>query len=198
MRRELPRVMASMALALSVASCQGSHGSVPAGAGGGSATGTGSAGGDGTGGASEPGDGTCAAPFVIEAGHPLDSQTTADAGSALSAADPSCLGVETSGPEQVYRIAVPARGTTRLRLTVTPVDSPAASAFDPVVYLTKNCTASPLVCLGAEDRRGGGSPELVQHTNATGETENVFVVVDGYDFQPKGGAYGLAVELASP
>jgi hypothetical protein len=61
----------------------------------------------------------------------------------------------------------------------------------------RDCVAPP-VCVAAEDRRGGGSLEVVEHTNTTGLTETLFVVVDGYDYQSQGGAYRLDLEILPP
>jgi hypothetical protein len=141
--------------------------------------------------------GNCAAPIPVDGTATLGTETTAGAGQTLSAADQTCLGVATLGPEQVYQVAVPGSGRTHLRVTVTPAETPGPAAFDPVVYLMRDCVVPP-VCVAAEDRRGGGSLEVVEHTNTSGLTENLFVAVDGYDFQPQGGAYRLALELLPP
>jgi hypothetical protein len=141
--------------------------------------------------------GDCSDPVTLEGAATLGTETTAGAQQALSAAGATCLGAATLGPERVYHIAVPATERTHLRVTVTPVETPGPAAFDPVVYLMQACVAPP-VCVAAEDRRGGGSGEVVEHTNTTGLVEDVFLVVDGYDFQPQGGAYGLAAELLAP
>jgi hypothetical protein len=146
---------------------------------------------------SPPHLGNCADPITLSGSATLKTETTAGAEQALSAADPTCLAVATLGPERVYRVAVPGSGTTHLRVTVTPAETPGPAAFDPVVYLVESCVAPP-VCVAAEDRRGGGSLEVVERTNTTGLDEDIFVVVDGYDFQPQGGAYGLALELLPP
>jgi hypothetical protein len=141
--------------------------------------------------------GNCAAPIPLDSTPTLTAETTAVAERTLSATDPTCLGVATLGPEQVYQITVPVGGMTRLQVTVTPAEPPGPAAFDPVVYLMRDCVAPP-VCVAAADRRGGGSLEAVEHTNTSGLAENLFLAVDGYDYQPEGGAYRLAVELVSP
>jgi hypothetical protein len=141
--------------------------------------------------------GTCAAPIVLDGTAMLGAETTVGTSNALSAVDPTCLGVATRGPEQVYRVSVPASGTTRLRVTVTPAAPPGRDAFDPVVYLMRDCVVPP-VCIAGQDSRGGGSLEVAEHTNTTGFAEDIFVVVDGYDFQPQGGAYRLALEQLNP
>lgn len=148
-------------------------------------------------GSSHPRRGNCAVPITLDGTASLGTETTAGAEQTLSAADRTCLGAATLGPEQVYQVAVPGSGTTHLRVTVTPAETPGPAAFDPVVYLMRDCVAPP-VCVAAEDRRGGGSREVVEHTNTTGLTGEVFVVVDGYDYQPQGGPYLLALELLAP
>jgi hypothetical protein len=35
----------------------------------------------------------------------------------------------------------------------------------------------------------------VEHRNTTGLPETLFVVVDGYDYQPQGGSYRMAIEV---
>ena len=138
--------------------------------------------------------GNCADPILLDGTTTLETETTAGTQQTLSAADPTCLSVDTLGPERVYQVAVPGSGTTHLRVTVTPAETPGPAAFDPVVYLMRDCVVPP-VCVAAEDRRGGGSLEVVEHTNTTGLTEKLFVVVDGYDYQPQGGSYRLAPEV---
>jgi hypothetical protein len=141
--------------------------------------------------------GNCADPIILDGNTALGSETTAGTQQTLSAADSTCLDAATLGPERVYQVAVPGSGRTLLRVTVSPAETPGPAAFDPVVYLMRDCVAPP-VCVAAEDRRGGGSAEVVEHSNTTGLAENLFVVVDGYDYQPQGGAYRLAVELLPP
>jgi hypothetical protein len=138
--------------------------------------------------------GNCADPIVLDGTSTLGTETTAGLQQALSAADPTCLGAATLGPERVYKVALSGSERTHLRVTVTPAETPGPAAFDPVVYLIRACVAPPL-CVTAEDRRGGGSLEVVEYANTTGLTEDIFVVVDGYDYQPQGGAYSLALEL---
>jgi hypothetical protein len=141
--------------------------------------------------------GNCADPIILGDTTTLATETTAGAQQSLSAAHPTCLGAATLGPERVYQVAVPGRAGTHLRVTVTPAESPGPAAFDPVVYLIRDCVAAP-VCVAAEDSRGGGSLEMVEHTNTTGLPETLFAVVDGYDYQPQGGAYRMALEVLPP
>lgn len=141
--------------------------------------------------------GNCADPIPLDGASTRGTQTTSGAQQTLSASDPTCLGAATLGPERVYQLALAASEQTRLRATVTPADAPGAAAFDPVVYLVRECVGAP-ACIAAQDQRGGGSSEVVEHTNTSGLTEQLFLVVDGYDFQPQGGAYQLALELLSP
>jgi hypothetical protein len=141
--------------------------------------------------------GNCADPVILDGTHPLGSETTAGLQQALSAADPTCLGTATLGPERVYKVTVPGSEKIHLRVTVIPAEAPGPAAFDPVLYLVRACAAPP-VCVAAEDRRGGGSPEVIDYANVTGLPEDLFVVVDGYDFQAQGGTYQLAVDLLPP
>ena len=141
--------------------------------------------------------GNCADPILLDGTPTRGTQSTAGTQQALSAADPTCLGAATLGPERVYQVALPGSEKTHLRVTVTPAETPGPAAFDPVVYLLRDCVAAP-ACVAAEDRRGGGSLEVLEHTNTTGLNESLFLVVDGYDFQPQGGGYSLALELLPP
>lgn len=141
--------------------------------------------------------GNCADPIILTGTTTLGTETTAGAQQTLSAADPTCLGAATLGPERVYQVTVPENAATRWRVTVTPTEAPGPAAFDPVVYLVRDCVERP-TCVEAEDRRGGGSLELVEHASSVGPTGKLFVVVDGYDYQPQGGAYRLGLEVLPP
>ena len=141
--------------------------------------------------------GTCADPIVMDGTATLSGQTTKDAKDAISGDDPTCVGYATHGAELVYKITVPAKDKTKLHIAVSPTDTLAADAFDPVVYATEGCGAQP-TCSAGQDTHGGGGPESIEYTNASGQDKVLYVVVDGYDFQPSGGSYSLAAELATP
>jgi hypothetical protein len=104
------------------------------------------------------------------------------------------LGVPTLGPERVYLIPRAAGGAQRLVVTVSPRDLPGTDAFDPVLYLTQDCTETP-TCLAAQDSRGGGSTEVLEQIDTGRATEDLYLVVDGYDFQSAGGTFDLTVDL---
>lgn len=141
--------------------------------------------------------GTCADPIVLDGTATLSGQTTQGATDAISGDDPTCVGYATHGAERVYKITVPAKDKTKLHVAVSPTDAPGADAFDPVVYVTETCGAQP-TCSAGQDIHGGGGPESLDFVNTTGQDKPLYVVVDGYDFQPNGGGYSLATELATP
>ncbi len=141
--------------------------------------------------------GTCADPIVLAGATSLADESTAKASDGLSGEDTSCLGYKTHGSDQVYKIQVPSTNQAKLHVTVTPKQTPGPDAFDPVVYVTENCTVQPQ-CSAAADSYGGGHAESVDYVNTGSQTKDVYVVVDGYDFQPGGGQYKLAVELGAP
>jgi len=143
------------------------------------------------------GAGTCADPIFLQPSAPLTGQSTADATNVVSGDDPTCLGYATHGGERVYKVMVPATGSTKLHLEVTPDQSPSAEAFDPVIYLSEMCSANP-VCVAGQDTHGGGGGESLDFVNTSGEEKSLYVVVDGYDFQLNGGAYTLMATLAAP
>lgn len=141
---------------------------------------------------------TCADPIPLTGATTLDKQTTAGASDAVSADDSSCLGFATHGPEQVYKVTVPSSGQTKLQVSVTPGQSPGPDAYDPVIYLTQTCAAQPTCIAPGQDIHGGGGSEAAVYTNTSGQPQDLFVVVDGYDFQPSGGGYQLSAKLTSP
>ena len=143
------------------------------------------------------GEGTCASPYVLQGAVTFQSETTRSGASEVSALSSSCLGMETSSPEKVYKIQIPASGPTKLKVTATPTQKPGIDAYDPVVYLTKSCVAHPS-CVACKDSRGGGSFESIEYTNGSGAPMDLFIVVDGFDFQNLGGAFNLDVSLSNP
>ena len=143
------------------------------------------------------GAGTCADPILLDPTASLIGQSTANASDAMSGDDPTCLGYATHGAERVYKVVVPATGQTKLHVEVSPVQSPSAEAFDPVIYASEECTATP-TCVAGQDSHGGGGPESVDFVNISGEQKSLYVVVDGYDFQLSGGGYTLASSLSGP
>jgi hypothetical protein len=138
--------------------------------------------------------GTCVDPIVLKSSGTLDSESTNQASDTISGEDPTCVGYKTHGADQIYKLTLPAANTTRLRVTITPSQTPGPDAFDPVIYETENCTAQP-TCLTGEDSHGGGSAEAVEYVNSTGKDKDVYVIVDGYDFQAAGGNFKLVTEL---
>ena len=143
------------------------------------------------------GEGTCISPYVLLGASVLPSESTAKASNAVSALSATCLGTETAGPEKIYKIKIPAAGPTKLKVTATPTQKPQQDAFDPVIYLTKSCVAHP-TCASGRDLRGGGSHETLEYDNQSGSVQDMFVIIDGFDFQPQGGAYALDVSLSTP
>jgi hypothetical protein len=135
---------------------------------------------------------------VLAGGAALDNESTTKAADTLSADSNSCLNAATHGADQVYKVTIPGADQAKLTVTVTPQKPPGADAFDPVVYLTEDCGAQPVACKAAADDRGGGSPEAISYVNTSGLAKDVFVIVDGYDFQPSGGDYKIAADLAAP
>jgi hypothetical protein len=142
------------------------------------------------------GAGTCGDPIMLQGTTTLDNESTAKAGDSMSAGDPACLDYETHGSDQIYRITVPAKDLTKFRVIVTPSQTPGADAFDPVVYVTETCGGKPQC--EASDSRGGGGPEVLEYVNTSGQAKDLFVAVDGYDFQPSGGSYKLEAALVAP
>lgn len=139
---------------------------------------------------------TCADPVLIEGATPLAGQTTNNAADNVSGDDPTCVGYATHGGDRVYKVTVPANNTNKLTLTVKPTDSPGPSAFDPVLYVTENCVATP-TCVAGQDIHGGGGAESLSYTNTSGQDKPLYVVVDGYDFQPNGGGFTLTAQLTT-
>jgi len=141
--------------------------------------------------------GTCEDPIKLDSSATLDNQSTLKATDTMSGDNPTCVGYKTHGADQVYALTLPSRDKAKVRITVTPIAIPTQVGFDPVVYLTESCSAQP-ECLTGVDRYGAGSAETVEHLNATGKDQPLFVVVDGYDFQVSGGEYKLDVAFTSP
>jgi hypothetical protein len=204
MVRMVNKCLTVMLLAAAVmAACQNksSGGKNQSGAGGeggtGGDTGGGTAGVFPSAGSSTTGDGTCDSPIILSGSRNLKDQTTVELLDQINAQDPSCLGVTTSGPERVYKVIVPSSSRNQLRVTVTPDTKPKPDALDVVVFLTESCNAQPL-CLAAKDSRGGGSPEVLTFLNETSESKELFLIVDGFGFQPNGGGYQMKVELVDP
>jgi len=146
---------------------------------------------------SSTGEGTCASPVVLSGAKTLDSESTSKASDTVSGEDQSCVGYKTHGSDRVYKITVPSKDKTKLSVTVIPIQKPGPAAYDPVVYVTEDCSAQP-TCSSGSDSRGGGSPEAVQYVNTTGKDKDVYVVVDGYDYQKSGGDYNLVAEFVTP
>jgi len=141
--------------------------------------------------------GTCEDPIKLDSSATLDNQSTLKATDTMSGDNPTCVGYKTHGADQIYALTLPSSDKTKLRITVTPIVIPTQVGFDPVVYLTEGCSAQP-ECLAGVDSYGAGSAETVEHVNATGKDQPLFVVVDGYDFQMNGGEYKLDAALTSP
>lgn len=139
--------------------------------------------------------GTCADPIRINGSAALDDQTTSRATDMVSGDNPTCVGYKTHGADQVYALMLPSSG--KLSVSVTPKAIPGQSGFDPVVFVTAACAAQP-ECLTGADSYGAGSAEKVEHVNATGQDQALFVVVDGYDFQVNAGDYKVAIDLSNP
>ena len=143
------------------------------------------------------GDGSCDSPIALSGSRNLTDQSTVDAGSNLSAQDPSCIGSATDGAERIYKVKLSSKSPNQLIVTVIPDAAPQPDAFDPVVYVTTGCEALPL-CVAAKDARGGGSQEKLVYTNTTGADQDLYIVVDSYSFQSSGGKYKMNVELVDP
>jgi|GEM_PF-3585041 len=141
--------------------------------------------------------GSCIDPVVLEGSSTLPDESTKQASDALSGEDPTCIGHKTPGADRVYRIVVPGNGNSKLSISVTPAQPPGPDAYDPVLYAAVECGARPL-CLTGADARGGGSLESIEYLNASGQDQTIYVVVDGYGFQPGGGNFQLASELSAP
>ena len=142
------------------------------------------------------GAGTCADPIAIGSGAELKSQSTEKSVDSVSGDDITCVGFATHGAERVYKVTVPATNQTKLHLEVKPEQSASADAFDPVVYVSENCSANP-TCVAGQDMRGGGGMESLDFVNSSAKEQSLYVVVDGYDFQA-GGAFTLALTLSTP
>jgi hypothetical protein len=140
--------------------------------------------------------GTCSDPILIEGNAKLDAQTTNKGADGVSGDDSSCVGYATHGADRVYKTTLTAKDKNKLRVVVTPTDTASPDAFDPVVYATKDCVAQP-TCTAGQDIHGGGGQESFDFVNTTGQDESLYVVVDGYDFQPNGGSYQLAAEFTT-
>lgn len=78
------------------------------------------------------------------------------------------------GNDLAYTISVP-NGKT-LTVTVTPTTS-----WDPALALVSDCSNIGPTCLGGDDFNGSGDPETGTHTNTSGQTETIYIVVDSYD-----------------
>jgi hypothetical protein len=144
----------------------------------------------------QSGTGTCASPITLGTAVELKGQSTERATDGVSGDDSTCVGFATHGAERVYRVTVPAASQTKLHLEVEPEQSPSADAFDPVVYVSENCSANP-TCVAGQDMRGGGGTESLDFVNSSAEDKSLYVVVDGYGFQG-GGAFTLAATLSAP
>jgi hypothetical protein len=141
--------------------------------------------------------GSCADPIILKGSDTLTDESTQSASDSISGEDPLCVGHETPGPDRVYKIALPASGNSKLSLKVVPSQLPGPEAFDPVIFATSDCVAKP-ICLTGADIHGGGSLESIEYRNASGQEQAIYIVVDGYGFQPAGGGYQLVSELSAP
>lgn len=96
-----------------------------------------------------------------------------------------------SGPDRVYAITVPARQRVYTRVTPT-------SGLDPVLNFINGtaaaCNASPRVCVATADSFASGGAELGWWDNATMSPQNVFVVVSGYSAGSSTGTFSFNVD----
>lgn len=101
---------------------------------------------------------------------------------------------DSSGPDRVYAVTVPAR--QRLVATVTP-----ASGLDPVINLLNGtasvCAAMPRVCSASADNSGSGGTEIGVWDNASTSPQNVFVVVSSYQAGSSTGTFSLGVNFTT-
>jgi hypothetical protein len=97
---------------------------------------------------------------------------------------------DSSGPDRVYAVTVPAR--QRLLATVT-----GGSGLDPVINLLNGtasvCAAMPRVCSASADNTGSGGTEVGIWDNASMSPQNVFVVVSSYQAGSSTGTFSLNV-----
>lgn len=96
-----------------------------------------------------------------------------------------------SGPDRVYAITVPARQRVYTRVTPT-------SGLDPVLNFINGtaaaCNAMPRVCVATADSFASGGAELGWWDNATMSPQNVFVVVSGYLAGSSTGTFSFNVD----
>ena len=90
--------------------------------------------------------------------------------------------------DAVYKVEVPAGKTLRVR-------AQSQLGWDLAVALFASCAAPAASCLvDADDALPIGNPESVEHTNSSGATETIFVLIDGWDTTEKG-AFTVQAEL---
>jgi hypothetical protein len=141
--------------------------------------------------------GTCADPIELKGSTTLATESTKQGENAVSGEDPTCVGNLTGGAERVYKVVLPANGASKLGVKVTPEQVPGPDAFDPAIYATETCEVHPF-CLTGSDDHGGGSLESIEYVNSSGQDRTIYVIVDGYEFQPGGGNFTLVSELSAP
>lgn len=129
----------------------------------------------------------CDTAAVLSTTAPLLGQDLANYGDDYSGVGTDCRG--SSAADATYQVAVPAGQL--LTLVVTP-----DATFDPTVSLSDGSAACDVTCIGGADVGGDGESETVFYKNATGATQTIFVVIDGY--QESTGTFGLAATLSPP
>lgn len=181
-------------VAIVVTGCNGSgNGSQPS-----SSTGGGSSGGIGeSAGSTSKAAGTPTDPIIIKGASSLENESTTKSSDNVSGEDSTCVDYKTAGPDQVYKITVPGADTTKLTVTVTPSEGPGPDAYDLVAYVTESIAPVPS-CKSGSDSRGGGGAEIVEYVNTNGQDTDVYIVVDGYDYQKGGGNFKLVTDIAAP
>lgn len=129
----------------------------------------------------------CDTAAVLSTTAPLLGQDLANYGDDYSGSGTDCFG--STAADATYQVAVPAGQL--LTLVVTP-----DTTFDPTVSLSDGSAACDVTCIGGADVGSDGESETVVYKNATGATQTIFVVIDGY--QGSTGTFGLAATLSTP
>jgi hypothetical protein len=140
-----------------------------------------------------PGE-TCQLAEVITApAVPGSTTVTATTAAYTSNYNPGCAGVNSTGPDRVHAITIPAN--TRLNAAVVPT----AATFDPGIYLiaapATNCDAAAITCLASNDNGGDGETDAITFDNATDAPRQVLILIDG--FRAVGDAYTINLSLAA-
>ncbi len=131
-----------------------------------------------------PANDSCAGAITLSANQTVSGNTLGATNDVNVDADNWCIGFNTSGPDVVYSVTIPAGQTLTAELTTT-------SDADQQLLLLDGCNTA--CCWAGVDDGGGMDGELLQYRNSTAAAQTLFLVVDGYGGDA--GDFGLTVAI---